>query len=248
MSTSTSSRRRVDERRYPDGLRSSGPYRIVPYPIPIRKEGVNFYQPLRVVLSGLRMLMLRTCDSDCDRASLIFVTLNGILLGMAFALDAVGADQPFGKHHRKTEMKCGDDGDITLQVDQGCLEVVPPPQTDVRLYAQSSECVGCPYWSVGEASRNSSAFLAVNATADTHVMVSAMSDGSRLCKMSYRFGEFGAYLLDVPRCQVTVVREPVDSALPILYTFAALAALALAWCGTMRVYKSRDVMCSAGCL
>ena len=188
--------------------------------------------------------MLRTCDPDCDRASLIFVTLNFILLAMAFALDAVGADQAFGRHHRKTEIKCGrggDDGDILLQVDQGCLEVVSPPLADVRLYAQSSECVGCPYWSVGEASRNSSSYLAVNATADTRVMVSAMSDGSRLCKMSYRFGEFGAYLLDVSRCQMSVVRDPVASALPILYAFATLVALALAWCGVMRVYNSRDV-------
>ena len=187
------------------------------------------------------MLMLRTCDPDCDRALLHFVTLNFCLLVMAYALDAVGADQVLDRHHRKTEIKCGGggDGDITLQVDQGCLEVVPPPMTGVRLYAQSSECVGCPYWSVGEASRNSSAYIAVNATAETRLMVSASSDGSRMCEMSYRFGEFGAYLLDVSRCQMSIVRDPVASALPIIYAFAALVALALAWFGLMRFYNSR---------
>ena len=193
------------------------------------------------------MLMLRTCDPDCDRASLLFVALNFSLLVMAFALDAVGADQALERHHRKTEIKCGG-GDLTLQVDQGCLEVVPPPTAGVRLYAQSSECVGCPYWRVGEASRNSSAYLAVNTTAETRLMVSASSDGSRLCEMSYRFGEFGAYLLDVSRCQMSIVRDPVASALPILYAFAALVALALAWCGLMRFYNSRYVTAAAvGC-
>ena len=185
------------------------------------------------------MLLIRTYDPDCDRASLLYVTLNFSLLVMAFVLDAIRADLAVGGHHRKTDIKCGGEGDITLQIDQGCLEVVSPLTADVRFLAQSSECVGCPYWSVGEVSRNSSSYFAVNATWESRLNVSAMSDGSRLCEMSYNFGEFGYYQLDVTRCQMSVIRQPVDSALPILYAFVALIALAVVWYGVMRVYNSR---------
>ena len=187
----------------------------------------------------------RTCDMESDRTSLLFVMLNFFLLMMAFALDAVGADQELQKHHRKTEIKCGGEDDyITLQVDQACLEVYKPPGlVAAQVYAQSSECVGCDYWSVAELngssfnSNGSSAYIATNTTSETLLKVLVKSDGGQFCKMSYRFGEFGSYLMKVylSECQITIVRDPVHSALPILYAFLAMVALAVAW----RIFNGR---------
>ena len=182
----------------------------------------------------------RTCDMESDRTSLLFVMLNFFLLMMAFAMDAVGADQGLQKHHRKTEIKCGGEDDyITLQVDQGCLEVVAPPAVDVQVYAQSSECIGCDYWSVAEIYGNHSTYIAVNATnnADTLLKVFALSDSSYLlCENAAMFGEFGSSLLNVSNsCQITVVKEAVVSTLAILYAFLAMVALAVAW----RIFNGR---------
>ena len=186
----------------------------------------------------------RTCDMESDRTSLLFVILNFFLLMMAFAMEAVEADQELQKHHRKTEIKCGGDDYITLQVDQACLEVfLPPGLVDAQVYAQSSECVGCNYWSVAELKGSSfngsgsSAYIATNTTSDTLLKVLVKSDGRQFCKMSYRFGEFGSYLLKVyvSECQITIVRDPVHSALPILYAFLAMVALAVAW----RIFNGR---------
>ena len=158
---------------------------------------------------------------------------------MAFELYAsnVGANQALGvgRHHRRTDIKC--DEDVTLEVDQACLEVFSPPLADVELYSQSSECVGCPYWGIGTVVRNSSAYIAVNTTRDTHVMVAATSDGLPLCETTRRFGEFGTYGLDVSKCQISVNTDPVDSELPIFYMLSALLALA----GLMTIYRSRHV-------
>ena len=165
--------------------------------------------------------------------------LNLSLLVLAFVMDAVEADQELQKHHRKTEIKCGGGDDhITLQVDQACLEVfLPPGLVDAQVYAQSSECVGCNYWSVAELKGNSSAYIATNTTSDTLLKVLTKSDGDQFCKMSYRFGEFGSYLMKVylSECQITIVRDPVLSALPILYAFLAMVALAVAW----RIFNGR---------
>ena len=165
--------------------------------------------------------------------------LNLSLLVLAFVMDAVEADQELQKHHRKTEIKCGGGDDhITLQVDQACLEVfLPPGLVDAQVYAQSSECVGCNYWSVAELKGNSSAYIATNTTSDTLLKVLTKSDGDQFCKMSYRFGEFGSYLMKVylSECQITIVRDPVHSALPILYAFLAMVALAVAW----RIFNGR---------
>jgi hypothetical protein len=86
---------------------------------------------------------------------------------------------------------------------------------------------------------DNSTFVSVNTTRTT--LFKAASNGRDICDVNYKFGEFGRYRLgiNVTDCRVTVVENPVNSALPIFTVFLVLITVKLTWEAVQKIYRSR---------
>ena len=144
------------------------------------------------------------------------------------------------RHHHKTSYPCGED--VFLNLDQACLSLSAPDR-NIDFFAQSTECVDCPYWKIWSGSPISNrTFIPVNATWSTQMRVNAGQE--ILCQMEYHFQEFGRYELSIvndTRCHMNLHNDPGNSALPILYAFLLLTFLKGAWTLYRNLRKSRQV-------
>lgn len=99
--------------------------------------------------------------------------LSVALLSTLFAVNM--SMSSIGKHHRgggKLGPACGD---VHLELDQACLEIVSNVNDTFTFKAQSLECYNCDLWTIGTQFKNGS-FIKVNTTYGTWWELSRTSD------------------------------------------------------------------------
>lgn len=130
-------------------------------------------------------------------------------------------------------------GEDSIKLDQACLTFLTYTKFKYDLFAQSTECVGCPLWKIGSDIGNNASFV-VNATYGTVLKVRNVMNNDTCVVTNYLFGQYGEYGLSFTNsshCLVRVLAAPSNAFLPILFAFLILASMRILWTGFRKVYS-----------
>ncbi|XP_069190488.1 heparan-alpha-glucosaminide N-acetyltransferase isoform X2 [Procambarus clarkii] len=126
----------------------------------------------------------------------------------------------------------GGHGQSHLTLGHACLTVSNvDAAAKLQLWAQAVECYKCPPWPYLMLQPGTSQELAVNTTYPTDLYVRNTTGGD-LYKLTYHFGEYGAYQLGISTesiSNIKVLTKPPNEFLPLIVAFVFFFMLAFMW-------------------
>lgn len=195
-------------------------------------KNLPFYYAVLVVKIKANITEFNIRGRNCK----LLVALLSILLAVNMSYSSVG------KHHRgggKLGPACGD---VHLQLDQACLEVISNVNETFTFKAQSEECYHCDLWTIGANVKNGS-FIKVNTTYGTWWELSKNDPNDTvLCpKSSYQFGQYGIYQLNIhdQNCSLEIIQDPSNPYFAILWAFFILGSLQISWIAGKSLYRNK---------
>ncbi|XP_078619791.1 heparan-alpha-glucosaminide N-acetyltransferase-like isoform X2 [Branchiostoma floridae x Branchiostoma japonicum] len=121
---------------------------------------------------------------------------------------------------------------IDLERDTALLHVTNAYPTTVDVLLQSSDCYKCRLVPVASLSNGGTADVITDTVYPANIAVVEQNTSLSLCSISYHFGEYGHYVLNIPphetsACEISVTQDPADTYLAIWVACGVYAVLVL---------------------
>ncbi|XP_078582972.1 heparan-alpha-glucosaminide N-acetyltransferase-like [Branchiostoma floridae x Branchiostoma japonicum] len=140
-------------------------------------------------------------------------------------------------------------GDVTeaspfdLKMDRALLTVTSDLTYPVEVWTVSDVCYQCNLSFTGLiVTSRSSGNLTTNTSYPTRLdFVWNHGNGTNqsVCSHHYHYGEYGHYKMQLPKCKLSILTDPVNSNIPILVAFFVYVALGAVWVVASYLYRRR---------